>query len=155
MDINNGTISINSKQVDIAFNYLYLLLVRSPSLHTYKENPFGSHIAVDLFSRIESESFLKDKLTITYTFNTTDCPFVIPNQGLIRIRQGFLCPITPLHALRFSTNHNETISYIDDKEICWEINKRAIKTERDHENNYIASNSKLVLEELLLREKMN
>jgi len=66
MDINNGTISINSKQVDIAFNYLYLLLVRSPSLHTYKENPFGYHIAVDLFSRIESESFLKDKLTMLW-----------------------------------------------------------------------------------------
>ena len=157
---------------EVAFNYLYSLLSRSPHMiENIKRHSFYYQFMSDIIDPVYNHDYatvggiaaannidlLKDKLSVTFLLNRSREDFVLPTGGVIQLENRLICPVTPDKAIIFDDKEvlledgdRALIDYYetDDEEAVHIINLKAFIGEKSRDGKYVVSNNKELLEML-------
>jgi hypothetical protein len=152
---------------EIAFNYVYSLLARSPS---FQEELNCNSTFFQLFSKrdrhdiaahdgylMAQEKNILRQYRISFLDNKSSEELVLPTGGLTQCKIKIICPVTPRRAIVLDDISIEeedernlvAVYEIVDQEVIHRINQMSFIGEMKRDNKYIVSSDKGLLQSIL------
>ena len=154
------------KYDDIAFDYVYSLIARSPSFLKVLN---GSSVFFQFFSsldqhdiaahdgfKIAKEKKVLRQYQIAFLDNRSSEELVLPTGGLIQLKYKIICPVTPRRAIVLDDVHfmeeegkNIVGVYeVEDQEVIHKINQQSFIQEMIGDKKYVISGDRIFLQNI-------
>ena len=152
---------------DIAFDYVYALLSRSPSfLKSINNNSsfFQFYSELDRHDIAAHDGYIMAKeknllgsYAIAFLDNSSDEELLLPTGGITQVGSRLLCPVTPRRAIVLDDiimdSYGSTIPLavyeISDYKTIHDINRLSVIQEQRRDGKYIVSRNKQLIEEII------
>lgn len=152
---------------DIAFNYVYSLLARSPSFQVelnsnsvffqfFSKRDQHDIAAHDGYLMAQEKSILQ-QYQISFLVNKSTEELVLPTGGLTQCKNRIICPVTPRRAIVLDDIHIEeeegknflAVYEVDDQEVVHMINQLSFIQEMNRDKKYVISSNKNLLQNII------